>query len=101
MVDIVIYRNEEDPIKNEARCEKTGFCIYENKDANQLRGDREADQRLCSRYTDSTIFLLHKSEISSLCASSVAVQQQFVSDLVGNPEDRFSRNEAQIRAHKC
>ena len=23
------------------------FCICENKDADQLRGDREADQRLC------------------------------------------------------
>ena len=26
---------------------KTGFCICENKDADQLRGNREADQRLC------------------------------------------------------
>ena len=42
------------------------FCICENKDADQLRGDREADQRLCFRYTDSTIPLLPKSEISSL-----------------------------------
>ena len=33
-------------------------CICENKDADQLRGDREADQRLCFRYTDSTIPLL-------------------------------------------
>ena len=31
------------------------FCICENKDANQFRGDREADQRLCFRYIDSTI----------------------------------------------
>ena len=38
----------------------------ENKDADQLRGDREADQRLCFRYTDSTIPLLPKSEISNL-----------------------------------
>ena len=29
---------------------KPGFCIFENKDADQLRGDREADQRLCFRY---------------------------------------------------
>ena len=26
---------------------KPAFCIFENKDADQLRGDREADQRLC------------------------------------------------------
>ena len=45
---------------------KPFFCICENKDADQLRGNREADQRLCFRYTDSTIPLLPKSEISSL-----------------------------------
>ena len=50
------------------------FCICENKDADQLRGNREADQRLCFRYTDSTIPLLPKSEISSLLPSSVTVQ---------------------------
>ena len=50
----------------EPRYEKTGFCICENKDADQLRGNREADQRLCFRYTDSIIPLLSKSEISSL-----------------------------------
>ena len=41
-------------------------CICENKDADQLRGNREADQRFCFRYTDSTIPLLSKSKISSL-----------------------------------
>ena len=45
---------------------KPDFCICENKDADQLRGNREADQRLCFRYIDSTIPLLPKSEISSL-----------------------------------
>ena len=45
---------------------KPAFCICENKDADQLRGNREADQRLCFRYTDSAIPLLPKSEISSL-----------------------------------
>ena len=44
---------------------KPAFCICENKDADQLRGDREADQRLCFRYTDSTNPLQPKSEISS------------------------------------
>ena len=34
---------------------KLAFCICENKDADQLRGDREADQRLCFRYTDRKI----------------------------------------------
>ena len=45
---------------------KPDFCICENKDADQLRSNREADQRLCFRYTDSTIPLLPKSEISNL-----------------------------------
>ena len=53
---------------------KPTFYICENKDADQLRGDREADQRLCFRYTDSTFPLLSKSEIASLYPSSVAVQ---------------------------
>ena len=50
------------------------FCIYENKDTDQLRGNREADQRLCFRYTNSTIPLLPKSGISILQPSSVVVQ---------------------------
>ena len=37
---------------------KPAFCICENKDADQLRVNREADQRLCFRYIDSTIPLL-------------------------------------------
>ena len=45
---------------------KPTFCFWENKDADQLRGNREADQRLCFRNTDSTIHLLSKSEISNL-----------------------------------
>ena len=44
---------------------KLDFCLGENKGADQLRGNREADQRLCFRYTDSTISLLLKSEIAS------------------------------------
>ena len=39
---------------------KPAFCICENKDADQLRGNCEADQRLCFRCMDSTIPLLPK-----------------------------------------
>ena len=53
---------------------KTTICICQNKDADQLRGDREADQRLCFRYIDSAIPLLSKSEVSSFYPSSVAAQ---------------------------
>ena len=53
---------------------KPTFCICENKDADQLRENRKADQRLRFRYTDSTFPLLSKSENSSLLISSLAVQ---------------------------
>ena len=53
---------------------KPAFCICENKNADQIRGNREADQRLCFHYTDSTIPLLPKYEISSLLPYFVAVQ---------------------------
>ena len=45
---------------------KPAFCICETKGADQ--------HRLCLRYTDSTIHLLPKSEISSLSPYSEAVQ---------------------------
>ena len=53
---------------------KPDFCLGENKGADQLRGNREADQRLCFRYSDSTIPLLLKSEISSFWLFSELVQ---------------------------
>ena len=72
---------------------KPAFYICENKDADQLRGNREADQRLCFRYIDSTIPILAKSKDSSHLLwlySPVCV------DLVGNPENQFSHNESHI-----
>ena len=42
------------------------FCICENKDADQLRSNCEADQCLCFCCLDSTIPLLPKYKISSL-----------------------------------
>ena len=46
--------------------EKTRSCIWENKGADQLRGNCEADQRLCFHYMDSTFPLVPKYKISSL-----------------------------------
>ena len=68
---------------------KPAFCICENKDADQLRGNREADQRLCVRYTDSTIPLLPESEISSLQPSSVAVQPGLCKTWSESPKTGF------------
>ena len=70
---------------------KPAFCICENKDADQLRGSREADQRLCFRYTDSTNPLLPKSEISSLQPCSVAVQPGLCRTWSETPKTGFLR----------
>ena len=53
---------------------KPTICICENKAADQLRSNCEADQRLCFRYTDSTLPLLLKSEISGFQPASVTDQ---------------------------
>ena len=60
---------------------KPTICIGENKDADQLRGNREADQRLCFRYSDSTIRLLRNFK---LLAHFCACTGWFVLDLFGN-----------------
>ena len=63
---------------------KPTICICENKDADQLRGNREADQCLCFRYRDSTIPLFSKfiqnfQPLTIFCDCTA----WFVSDLVG------------------
>ena len=56
--------------------EKMGFLptLCENKGADQIRSNCEADQRLCFHYMDSIISLLLKSKISSFLPTSVTVQ---------------------------
>ena len=75
---------------------KPAFCICENIDADKLRGNREADQRLCFRYTDSMIPLLSKSEISSLQPSSVTAQPGLCRTRSETPKTGFSHNEASV-----
>ena len=53
---------------------KPTICMGENKDADQLRGNREADQRLCFRYTDGTFPPLLIPKFSRSWVSSVTVQ---------------------------
>ena len=69
---------------------KLAFCICENKDADQLCGNREAHQRLC--YNSSTTLIRNFKPLAIFCGCTA----RFVSDLVGNPEDRFSHNKALI-----
>ena len=62
--------------------EKPTICIGENKAADKLRGNREADQRLCFRYMDSTLPILLKFLRNfKLLACFCACTARFVSDL--------------------
>ena len=54
--------------------EKPDFCLCENKDADQLCSNCTADQRLCFRYTDSTIPLLLIAKTSNVCFFSETVR---------------------------
>ena len=75
---------------------KPAFCICENKDADQLRGNRETDQRLCFIATGivQSLYFLNRNfkHLDIFCGCTA----WFVWDLVGNPDDRFSQNEAQV-----
>ena len=68
---------------------KPAFCICENKDADQLRGNREADLHLGFRYIDSTIPLLPKYEISSLEPYCVVVQPGLCGNWSETPKPGF------------
>ena len=60
------------------------FCVRGTRKHHRSRMEKcEADQRLCFRYTDSTIPLL-KSEISSIIACFCDCTGWFVSRQVGN-----------------
>ena len=67
---------------------KRAFCIFENKDLDNLA----ADQRLCFHFIDSTTPILPISSLWSFCGCT----ERFVLDLVENPEDRFSHDAAHI-----
>ena len=62
---------------------KPNFYICENKGADQLCSNCTADQRLCFRYTDSTIPPL-LIPIFKILAFFCGCTGLFVSDLVGN-----------------
>ena len=63
---VLVASQETNMVNMSLVMRKPDFCICENKAADQLRGNREADQRLCFRYFDSTTPLCPKSEISNL-----------------------------------
>ena len=65
---------------------KPTFCIWENKGADQLRGNRA----LISAFVFPTCI------VQSLFFLNPKFQARFVWDQVGNPEDRFSHKEAHM-----
>ena len=73
---------------------KPKFCVCENKGADQLSSNCDADQRLCFRYSDSTIPLLCKFllRLAIFCACTA----RFVSDLFENHIVVFSHDAAHL-----
>ena len=67
---------------------KHAFCILENKGADQPCGYRAADQHLCFHYVDSISPLTFQASSRLLLLYSQVC--------VGNPEDRFSHEAAQL-----
>ena len=63
--------------------------ILKNKGADQMHGYRAADQRLCLSYIVQLLIYLNLLAIFCDCTA------WFVSDLVGNPENRNFRDAAQ------
>ena len=61
---------------------KQDLCICENKGADQLSSNHEADQH--------PLYFLNFKPLDIFCGCVA----RFVSDLVGNPEDRFSHDAA-------
>ena len=74
---------------------KTVFSLCENKGADQLYSNCKADQRLCFRYTNSTIPLLLKPKFQATSYplwlhTPVCVRPG------RNPKDQFSSVEAHL-----
>ena len=57
-----------------SHCIRKPTMYRQNKDAYQMCNNCAADQRLCFRYTDSTVPLLLKSKISRFYPASVTIQ---------------------------
>ena len=76
---------------------KSDIAICEQQRCRAACASTQSDQYLCCSL-HSIISLLSLPTISSLYLASVSAQTE--STLVGNPEDRFSRHEAQILSER-
>ena len=70
---------------------KAAFCICDNKGADQPCSNCAGDQLLCFPYMDNTIPLTFQTSTHLQWLYSPVW-----SDLVGNPEDRFSHDMAHM-----
>ena len=75
---------------------KPTICICENKDADQLRGNREADQRLCFRYSDSIIPVLLKYPKFQASSSLLCLYRPVYIGPVQKPNCWFSHEAAHL-----
>ena len=75
---------------------KLDFCLCENKGADQLCSNCEAEQGLCFLYSDSIIPLLLIAKISSLWPASVIVQAGLYCTWSKKNKDQFSHYGAQL-----
>ena len=79
------------------RVRKPTICLCENKDADQLCSNCTADQRLCIRYSDSTIPSSPQIQNFKLLTIFCDCAGRFVSDLVVYPNCWFSHAQAHFR----
>ena len=75
--------------------EKQTICIGENKGADQLRGNREADQRLCFRYS-IVQFLFYLNQKFQASSSFLCLYRSVCVGPVRKPHCWFSHEVAQI-----
>ena len=75
---------------------KPVFAICEQQRRRSTCASSQSDKRLCFSlpmwYTSSSFYIRNFKPLASFCGCA----GRFVSYLVGNPEERFSRNEAQF-----
>ena len=75
---------------------KPGFGKCKNKGSDQLWCNNAADRNFCFCYKGRTITLLPQILNFKPLAIFYGCTAQFVSELVRNPKDRFSNDEAHI-----
>ena len=88
------------------RMGKPTICIGENKDTDQLRGNREADQRLCFRYSDPIVqFLLYLTSKFQASSSFLCLHRPVCVRPVRKPHCWFSHEAAHMlnvyETHLC